>query len=285
MDLTTATDNYFIMIGALAQKAPTTLLAVFFLSLGRLVPIMVLAPFLAARQLPTPIKIMLAISILILIFPQIIFSLNTELNLNIHFAGLMIKEILIGFILGFIAAIPFYIAQASGSLIDHIRGSASLQVSDPTTQTQTGPIGILYNYILIVIFFAIGGPILFFDAISSSFSIMPINQLLSPFFFNAEVPFWKTIIGMIAHLMRLAVQLGAPSLIGILMAEMFLGIANRLAPQVQIVFLGISLKSFTGLTILATAWFFILHQFGRESMIWLKELTQTIQSTGFYKLN
>ena len=278
--LISSTDNYFIMINALIQKAPATLMATFFLSLGRLLPIMVLAPFLGARQLPAPVKIMFAISILALLFPQIIFSLNEDLSLNMHFIGLFLKEIMTGFVLGFIITIPFYVAQASGSLIDHIRGSASLQVNDPTTQNKTGPIGILYNYVLIVVFFAIGGPFLFIDAISHSFVMLPINKLLSPMFFNADIPLWKTIIGMISHLMRLAVQLGAPSLVGILMAEMFLGIANRLAPQVQIVFLGISLKSFVGLALLAAAWFFIIQQFGKESMTWLKALNQTINVTG-----
>lgn len=277
--LVSSTDNYFTLLNMLMQKNPSTLLAVFFLSLGRLLPIMVLAPFFAARQLPTPVKIMFSISLLVILLPQNIFALNAELNLNMHVVGLFIKEVAIGFILGFIAAIPFYIAQASGSLIDHIRGSASLQVSDPTTQTQTGPIGILYNYVLIVVFFAIGGPLMFIDAIASSFQLLPINKLLSPFFFQADIPFWKTMIGMISHLMRLAVQLGAPSLIGILMAEMFLGIANRLAPQVQIVFLGISLKSFVGLALLAAAWFFIIQQFGKESLLWIKELNMTIQQT------
>ena len=75
----------------------------------------------------------------------------------------------------------------------------------------------------------------------------------------------------------MSIQLGAPSIIGILMAEMFLGIANRLAPQVQIVFLGISLKSWVGLAILAVAWVFIINQLGKESLSWVKSITQVIK--------
>jgi type III secretory pathway component EscT len=89
--------------------------------------------------------------------------------------------------------------------------------------------------------------------------------------------YWKIIIGLLHQVLSLAIQLGAPSIIGILMAEMFLGIANRLSPQVQIVFLGISLKSFVGLALLAAAWFFILKQLGKESLSWMKTLHQAIQ--------
>jgi type III secretory pathway component EscT len=43
----------------------------------------------------------------------------------------------------------------------------------------------------------------------------------------------------------------------ILMTELFLGIANRLAPNVQISFLGMALKSLIGIVFLALAWLLI----------------------------
>jgi len=67
------------------------------------------------------------------------------------------------------------------------------------------------------------------------------------------------------------------------MAEMFLGIANRLAPQVQIVFLGISLKSWIGLALLAAAWYLIMTQLGKETLDWLKNIDLTIQQAAAFK--
>ncbi len=60
------------------------------------------------------------------------------------------------------------------------------------------------------------------------------------------------------------------------MAEMFLGIANRLAPQVQIAFLGMSLKSLVGIALLWAAWFFILQQLGKQSLQWVQKLNRLI---------
>ena len=54
--------------------------------------------------------------------------------------------------------------------------------------------------------------------------------------------------------MILSTQLAAPALIMILMTDFFLGIANRLAPQVQITFLGMPLKSLLALTIVFFGW-------------------------------
>lgn len=277
MDLVSSTDSYFSLLFNYSSTHPTTTLAAFFLILARIIPIMTLAPFLGSKNLPNAVKVMFSMALGAIFLPQIILSLQQELPLNLTFIGYALKELLIGAILGFLVAIPFYIAQASGSLIDHIRGASSLQIADPTTKSKTGPIGIFYNYVLILIFFAIGGPFYFFNALSSSFEIIPINKIINPNFFNLDIPFWKVVISLLHHTLSLAIQLGAPSIIGILMAEMFLGIANRLAPQVQIVFLGISLKSFVGLFLLAAAWFFILKQLGKESLSWVKTIYNTAQ--------
>ncbi len=281
MDLLSATDTYFNLLFQHAFDNPLTVLASFFLTMARIIPIIALAPFLGSNHLPRPVKVMFAIAITAIMLPQVIIQLKEPIFVNIQFIGYIIKELFIGVILGFLVAIPFYIAQASGSLIDHIRGSSSLQVTDPTTRSKTGPIGIFYNLVLISIFYAIGGPFYFFTALSSSFALIPIDHLLNPLFFSLKISFWQTIVGLLHHVVSLAIQLGAPSIIGILMAEMFLGIANRLSPRVQIVFLGISLKSFVGLSLLAAAWFFVLKQLGKESLDWIKEMHQTIREIPF----
>ena len=272
----TATDNYLSLILSIPNLSPIDVLSAFILVMARILPIMVLAPFFASKSAPNPMKIAFGISIAAIVLPQTLFSLKEPIVMDFLFAIYLLKETFIGFVLGFFITIPFYVAQSSGSLIDHIRGSSSLQVTDPSTKTQTSPIGIFYNYTLIVIFFIIGGPFLFIEALASSFQLVPINKFFSAAFFSAKVPLWALTIDLLNRILKIAIQLGAPSIIGILMAEMFLGIANRLAPKVQIVFLGISLKSWVGLSLLAVAWYFVMQQLGKESMYWIKTIQDIV---------
>jgi type III secretion protein T len=274
----TSTDNYLNLLLNFPNLSPNTILGLFLLTLMRIIPVMILAPFLGAKNLPGTIRMMFAIAISAIIIPDVIMHSNVTVDFNWQFIGFSIKELFLGFIMGFLASIPFYIAQASGSLIDFVRGAQSLQVSDPTTQTQTGPIGILYNYVLIAIFFAIDGPFLFFDGLAASFQIIPADSFFNPLFFSLKMPLWKLIMSLLNTLMSLSIQLAAPSIVGILMTEMFLGIANRLAPQVQIVFLGIPLKSWVGIAFLVLAWYFILQQLSKESLNWIKIMNNTIQN-------
>jgi type III secretion protein T len=81
-------------------------------------------------------------------------------------------------------------------------------------------------------------------------------------------------------MMSIATQLSAPALIGILLTDLFLGIANRLAPQVQIVFLGIALKSWVGIALLTAAWGMMIQVMSKQSTSWFQALNWMIQTIG-----
>lgn len=277
MNAASQTDSYLNLFLSFAAIDPITVLSAFFLSLGRLIPIMTIAPFFGAKTVPGTARMMFSVAIVAMLFPQILFSIKGQIAMDVRFLGFFVKEVGIGFILATLVTIPFYVAQSSGSLVDHMRGAQSLQVSDPTTSGRTGPMGLFYNYVLITIFFFIGGPFFFIDALGKSYHLIPVDQYFNPNFFSMSIPLWKLIVGLLSYVLSMSIQLAAPPLIGILMGEMFLGIANRLAPQVQIVFLGISLKSWLGLALLAAAWYLIMQQLGKESENWLRLVDDAIR--------
>lgn len=278
MDSVSATDSYLAMLLQLPHLSGMTVLCVLSLTMMRIIPIVALAPFFGARNLPAQVRMMFSLAIVAIILPQNLLHVQGDLDFDVAFLGYAFKELLLGSLMGFLSIIPFYMAQTSGNLIDHMRGSASLQVTDPATQTQTSPLGILYNYVTIVIFFFIGGPFLFLNALVYSYVVIPVDRYFNSAFFTASFPIWQIVVGLFGSLMTVAIQLAAPPIVGILMAEMFLGIANRLAPQVQIVFLGIPLKSWLGIFLLLLAWALILQQLSKESLQWLKTLEQSLQA-------
>jgi type III secretion protein T len=282
MDTLSATDTYVSLLLALPNIDPATILSLFFLTLARLLPIVVLAPFFGTKNVPRVVKMMFAIALVAIFLPHNIMNAKGLFPFNVAFIGYMAKELCFGTILGFLATVPFYIASMAGTLIDHQRGSSSLQVTDPNTQTQTSSIGVLYNYVLIAIFFALNGPFIFFDGLASSYQLIPVDGLISTTLFAMNTPLWKMIVKLFSTMMNLSIQLSAPALIGILVTDMFLGIANRLAPQVQIVFLGMSLKSWIGIAMLATAWALIIQVMGKETINWIKSINQLIQQVGHY---
>jgi type III secretion protein T len=257
-----------------------TVLSIFFLTLGRVLPIVSLAPFLGSTNVKGPMRIGFSLALVAIFLPQNLMVATHEIPFSYSFVGYFLKELVIGFGLGFMATVPFMIAQMAGSLIDFQRGASSLQVNDPTTQTQTGPVGLLSNFVLIALFFSIDGPFIYLNAVADSYKLIPVDAFLSPSLINSQNTFWIQIFGAIGMMMRICVQLASPALIGILLTDLFLGIANRLAPQVQIVFLGIALKSWVGLALLTAAWSLMLQVMCKEALSWFQALSWMIQQIG-----
>lgn len=281
MEIPYVQENYLRQIMALPHVVtPASLLLWFFLSLARIAPIVSMAPFLGSK-LPGGVKMGLATSLAILFFPMLVGDATHTIVFDIAFVSWMLKELILGFILGYFAALPFYIAQSSGALVDFMRGSSSLQVTDPTTQAQTSSLGVLCNYILIVIFFKVDGLFFFLHVLTNSYQLLPVDQLFPYSFLHLQTSsFWHLVAATLSRVALISIQLSAPSIVAILMAEVFLGIANRLAPQVQIVFLGMPLKSILGIGLLWVSWTVILDQMGKQALDWFRVLSQGLLSLG-----
>ncbi|MBA2369849.1 MAG: flagellar biosynthetic protein FliR [Candidatus Protochlamydia sp.] len=249
---------------------PLSFFSLMFLFFGRMMPIIAMAPFFGAKVLPHPVKVALTICLFAIFLPQLVFVTTTPITFNFQLVMYFFKELFIGTLLGFIVSIPFIVVQNTGILIDHQRGGASLMVNDPTMQNQSSPLGTLFNLVLIYLFFMIDGPFVVMDIVSQSYSILPPDKFLNPQFFQTDTNFVIDIMKLMGKVMILSTQLAAPALIMILMTDFFLGIANRLAPQVQITFLGMPLKSLLALAIVFFGWRLFMEQMITETNSWIR---------------
>lgn len=264
------------------EESPSYFFALFFLSLARIFPIVTLAPFLGAKILSQPARVAVAICLFSVLGPFLMAQIKTPLLWDATLIVYFLKETIVGLVLGFLVIMPFNIAQMAGILIDNQRGSSSLTGSDPILSNQVSSIGMLYNFLLIVIFFNLNGPMLFIDALIKSYQVIPPDLMPSADFFQRPSSFfWTYFVGLMGRIFALSVQLAAPSVVAILMSNVFLGIMNRLAPQVQISFLGQGLNAYSGDIALWAAWLFILSQLGKMALKWIQEINDMLQRITF----
>ncbi len=265
------------MQSEIAQKGSLmSVMALIVLTSFRIMPIIALAPFFGARILPHPTKVVFSLILVVAVMPKILLTSTVPLGFDSTLILLGLKEMLIGLVMGFFLGLPFLIVASAGVFIDHQRGAASLMVNDPTIQNQSSPIGTLYNLTLIVIFFSIDGPFFVLDAILDSFQIVPPDQFLNPLFFAPLSPLKIKIMKTLQSFALMSLQLAAPSLIAMLMTDTFLGVINRLAPQVQIYFLGIGLKSWLACLMVCVGWFYFAEILKKEAINFLRDFLELV---------
>lgn len=159
-------------------------------------------------------------------------------------AILIAKEAFVGFTIGLIMALPFWIFEAVGFLIDNQRGASISATLNPLTGNDSSPLGILFNQAFIVFFLVSGGFSLMLGGLYDSFRLWPVMDW-APQFKAASVPLF---LDQLDRLMRTAILLAAPAVVAMFMAELGLALISRFAPQLQVFFVAMPIKS--GLAVL-----------------------------------
>ncbi len=256
-----------------------SVLSLCFLIFGRIAPIIGLSPFFGARILPAPVKLALAISLMAIILPKLLGMVTTPLSFNLELICLLLREVLIGSIFGFFLGLPFLIVSSSGVFIDHQRGAASLMTNDPTIQNQSSPIGTLYNMLLIVIFWMVNGPFYVLDSLYLSYDLLPPDQWSFPAFLLENSLLHERLMHVLFIFATLSLQLCMPAFLAMLMTDTFLGIINRLAPQVQITFLGMGLKSWFAILMVCLGFTPFVSQLAKQVESWLIEFHEIVHES------
>ncbi len=178
-------------------------------------------------------------SLALFIFPMINQqSLPAETD-GIWLIVILGKEVLIGLLIGFVAAIPFWAIEAAGFLVDNQRGAAMASMFNPTLGSQSTPTAVLLTQTLITLFFSGGGFVTFIYALFKSYTSWPIVDFF-PTVSDAWVSFFYA---QFEQLMCLGVLMSAPLVLAMFLAEFGLALISRFAPQLNVFFLAMPIKS------------------------------------------
>lgn len=216
----------------------------FFLTFTRIMATIIHVPVLGGRSIPNPIKIGLGLILAIFMTP-LNFSGFGRFGLDlVSFSAAIAKEIIIGTLAGYAANLAFGALSIAGNLIGFGSGFAAAQVLNPALEEQGTPLDQILVVTSFLIFLAINGHHSFLLGLQKTFEVLPINSDLPTL---AQEP----VLRLTASLIRIGVQMSFPLLATLLLTDLALGLLARVAPQIQVFFLGIPLK--IGLSIFALA--------------------------------
>ena len=156
------------------------------------------------------------------------------------------KEAFVGFLIGFFSAVPFWVAENVGNFIDNQRGATMGEVYSPLSGTQVSTTGIFFTQIVSTLFFVSGAVLVLLGALYASYGIWPVFGGMVTMRAHAAV----TALGALDGMLRATVVISAPVIILMFLATVGLGFVNRTAPQLNVFFLSMPVKSALGIAML-----------------------------------
>ncbi|MCC5909812.1 MAG: flagellar type III secretion system protein FliR [Clostridiaceae bacterium] len=225
----------------------------FFLIFFRISGIFIVAPIFSRKNIPMMVKIGLSVLITFILLPIISMDFMFYQITFGELAFYVIKEFLLGIIIGFVGFLYFSTLYLAGTIIDTQIGFAMVNVMDPQTNSQMPIMSSFYNIIFTLLFLAMNGHHLIIRALVYSYNVLPVGFTLS---IGEEMV--QRLISIMTEIFILSFRFSAPILATIFLANVLLGILARTMPQMNVFIVGLPLKIIVGLTtILITLQFVI----------------------------
>lgn len=241
----------------------------------RMLAIVSLIPFLFGKPVPRSVRVGGAAILAAFAYRYLVTADQPPLPDDMIFiAVLYLKETFIGLMIGFAASLIFYGFEAAGQMIDSQRGMSIARILIPELGTESSLTGRLLFQLSIVTYLTIGGHHLFLNAVYSSYQILPIFEF--PNIHPGLLPLMDFFMILTGQIIVLSVQIAAPVIIAILIADIILGVANRIAPQINVWELGFNVKGYLGILALFWAITLIVSQMENYTSLSGKHLNQVI---------
>lgn len=214
----------------------------------RITAFIVICPGFSFKGLSNIFKVGLAIS-LSLVISTLTPDILTINNMFLFFF-LSLKEAIFGLALGYVTNLIFSTIEIAGSLVDFQVGFSMASVFDPSIGTSASNYGKVYYWTSICIFFLLDMHHRVIQALIKSFEYVPLATT------NLSGIQANVIANLIVQVFELALNLAVPIIIVVLLTDIVLGIISKTVPQINVLMLGMPLKSMVSffISMLTLSW-------------------------------
>jgi type III secretion protein T len=252
------------------------LLAAALFGLPRLLTAMLLIPVLGRTMFPGLLRVGVAITLGLILIPMVVETMPRETFDPLKSFGIVIKEAFLGALIGYSVAALFWAVEAVGFFIDNQRGASIAATLNPLTGNDSSPLGILFNQAFVVFFMLSGGFLVFLGMLYESYRLWPVFEFI-PRFNEAGM---NAIVNQFQYMLKLGLLLAAPAIIVMFLAELGLALVSRFAPQLQVFFLAMPIKSAIALLTLVV-YVGVMFDYTRDEILrmlpWLTQMDSVLR--------
>jgi flagellar biosynthetic protein FliR len=211
----------------------------FLLVMIRIHTLFMTAPFFSSGVIPFRLKALLAFFVTLIIFPLLMEAGGFKVTGNmIEYATFVLREVVIGIYIGFLASIVFTSFQLAGQYFAVQIGFGFSEVVDPMAQVSVPIVGQLKNLIGLLVFLYINGHHFLISAIYRSFELAPVFSVSQ----NSIESHMKYLVYSFSGMFIVALKIALPIMATVFLVSVSMGILAKAAPQMNIMMLGFPFK-------------------------------------------
>ena len=229
-----------------------------------------LAPVFGARGVPALVRLGLAASLSVIVYPLLSAAKPAIPIELLPYIAVVIKEVFVGLVIGFVIYTVTAVLQGAGQLIDFQMGFTMGAAIDPVYGVQSPMMGNFKVILATMLLLATNSHHFIIVAMVKSYAYIPINPstLPSHFYFYAQ---------LVTNVFSLAIQIAMPVFAALLVSDVGVGLLSRTVPQLNIFSIVFPVKIIFGFIILFLSIPFfgeaVSHLFNLN-MSWVLELYQ-----------
>ncbi|HZC53516.1 MAG TPA: flagellar biosynthetic protein FliR [Mycobacterium sp.] len=212
----------------------TATLVALLLASTRVLAWLVIAPPFATMGMPRSIRPMVAVALSLAVTPLAAHHVPPAEIGPLVGAGAV--NVAVGAALGFGTRLIFTAVEAAGSLIDLFGGFSLAFALDPMSETNTSLFGRFYGLLTTVLIFVSQAHLLIIAGFMRSFDAIPLNGGVS--FAKLD----KALVPGMTNMFVAALQIAGPLIVVLFVADVAMGLLNRIAPQMNVFALSFPLK-------------------------------------------
>ncbi len=206
-------------------QIPADTLVVLLLATMRMASFFAVAPPFSSRAVPARIKASLAFALALCLLPSL-SGQAPSLDLG-SLLGAGLFQVAVGLTMGFVVHLAVSVVQAAGELIDLASGFTLASLYDPLSNVSSSMFGRIQQLLAVTLLFAANGHLLLVRGLLTTFQTVPLR----PF---ALGDLGRLVTHDLGRFLTSALQIAAPVLVVLFLAELALGLVSRAVPTLNI---------------------------------------------------
>lgn len=220
------------------------MLILFALVVMRMSGAVVFNPVLGRTNMPRTAKGAMVLMLSLLLYLGVEGNLQHEPASLIEFGVMLMKELMVGFVIGYSMELGFMVIRFASAIVDQTMGLSMAQTYDPQYNTQMTITSNLYYAFLFLLFLAGDGHVRLLALFFSSARLIPFGQV------NIDTRLAQMMLDTFTANIAMGLQLAFPIIAMELVTEAAIGILMRMIPQINVFAVNFQLKIIVGLMML-----------------------------------